>query len=132
MEVVQYDKENHQEHMQSLLNSRNMDKELIYDLPQIGFLIILPNGMPIAAGFLRECESRAAMLDSMITHADAEPLSRDYALDILVHKLIKAASIYNFKQIIAFTKDKNTLIRAYKHGFELLPHSVIALRLPGE
>lgn len=131
MDIVRYDSDStvHQGHMVAMLTSRDMDLELMYDLPETGVLIIKPDGTAIAAGFLRQCESKAVMLDSMITHADAEPMTRDYALDKLVETLVNLGKEYGFSQILAFTMDKNTLVRAHKHGFSLLPHSVIALRL---
>lgn len=121
--------------MKELLMSRDMSLNLMDDLPKLGYIAIEASDsgktIPIAAGFLRLCEGNSVMLDSLITNAKIDSNDRHTILDKLVKRLIKKAKSCGFKQIVAFTKDNNTLVRAETHGFQLLPHSVIVLDLSG-
>ncbi len=97
-------------------------------LPQHG-LIAFEAGIPIAAGFLRCVEGQMAMLDSYITDPLADAALRDIALGRLTAKLIKLAKANNINKLMAFSVDKNTLLRACNHGFSVFPHVFTMLNL---
>lgn len=117
--------------MEILLRSQEMPiKENISKLPKLG-IIIGCKSTPIAAGFLRaiEGDGKTAILDSLITHKDSDSRVRDYILNMLVQKLIELAKDHGITNILAFSTDKNTLLRAQRFGFVELPHQVISLSL---
>lgn len=133
LNIVKYDSDNLMQlaHMETLIESRHMDLSLLKELPKLGYLALDGNTI-VAAGFLRHSESKAVILDSLITNACLPGDTRNFVLDLLVKNLIKLAQVNDYTQIIAMTADKNTLERAMSHGFEVLPHTVIGLRLTGE
>ena len=124
----------HLEQVKYALRSRGMHKEIhdiSIELPQIGY-IVEKDSYAVASGFLRVIEGNVAMLDSLVTHADCTPVDRDTAIDMVVQALISKAKELNIKQIIAFSRDKNTLERSLRHGFVRQDHAFIALDLSGE
>lgn len=100
-------------------------------LPAEGF-IALDGDLPIAAGFLRKCEGGYCMIDSLISNPEQLSEIRHKALDAISEACIELAKAYNFKHIIAFTLDKNVVLRSERHGFRVLPHSIIGLDLISE
>lgn len=119
--------------IETLLHSQGMEvHNNMSRLPKFGITLGLPmTTTPVAAGFLRMIEGskNTAMLDSLITNAHINPDIRNAALDDLVSKLIIWATEHDIINILAFSVDKNTLMRAKRFGFEELPHQLIALTL---
>lgn len=105
-----------------------MDKSLLNDLPEIGFLAFKDN-KPIAAGFIRQCEGDYGLIDSFITNPTALPSHRDEALNLVTKQLVIKAKAMRLKMLTAYTTDENTRVRAEKHEFVKLPHSVMVLDL---
>ena len=99
------------------------------ELPKIGFVIKTKQNGAIAIGFLRICEGNVAMIDSMITNPAINSDIRDKALDFLVHRLIASARRKNIFKIFGYSMDKNTLLRAQKHGFKIVSQTLIALQI---
>lgn len=97
-------------------------------LPESGIMVYSAD-TPIAAGFLRKVEDNSAILDSLITNKDIDAVVRDKALDMLVTELLKVAKGLGITNIIAFSSDPHTLMRAKRFGFAELPHQVISLKL---
>jgi len=114
-------------HIQAWVNKRELKIDL-NTLPKFG-LIALDKGTPMAAGFIREVEGGFGMIDSFITDPEASSALRDEALNRITAKLIKIAKYNKVNQLIAYTVDKNTLVRSLSHGFVQLDHSVMALDL---
>ena len=113
-----------------LLLSRNMADTHANSLPKLG-VIVISGQQTLAAGFLRriEGEDKSAILDSLITNPTLDPDLRNRALDHLVNNLLKLAQANGITNILAFSTDKNTLMRAERFGFVELPHQVITLDL---
>lgn len=131
MEVVEYDKEKHLKHIQDWLVMRDLDMDLSKDIPRIGF-VAYGNREPICAGFLRLVESDYLILDSLITNPHASAQTRNRSIDLVVRELILKAKTLGKLKIIANSVDQNTLERSTKHGFKVMPHTMIALDLRGD
>lgn len=129
MEIKQFSFSDMQ-HAIKLLTSRQMSIGHAADFPKLG-VIVIDNGIPVAMGFLRELESvhNSYILDSLITNSNVTADIRDKALDDVVVELILLAKLNHISGLIAYTSDNNTVTRAVRHGFEVLPHTVISLDL---
>ena len=114
--------------LEELLKARDIPFERYADIPKLG-LIAYKDEVPVVLGFLREVEGGYAMMDSLITNPSIAPEIRNDMIDLLVTELIELAKQNKFKSIIAVSVDKNTIIRSQKHGFILLDHKLISLRL---
>lgn len=117
--------------MYVLLKSRDMHNpnQHIENLPSYG-LMVYSNDVPVAAGFLKMIEGgNSAILDSLITNGDLPAEQRDLALDLLVENILIDAKRLGIKHLLAFSSDKNTLVRATRFGFAQLEHHVITLPL---
>lgn len=114
-----------------LLKSQSMTNPYMHleNLPAYG-LMVYDHDLPVAAGFLKIVEGgKSAILDSLITNGDLPAEQRDLALDLLVENILKDAKALGIKQILAFSSDRNTLVRAQRFGFAQLEHHVITLPL---
>lgn len=116
----------------SWLHKREM-KVPLNDIPKIGFVALL-KGTPIAAGFLRQCEGGHGILDSFVTDPEAPANDRHIAMDMLTNQLVTSARDIDLTQLICFTIDENTLLRAQRHGLVSTPWTMLAMRLltPGK
>ena len=123
-----YNAEQHGSYIADWLMHRDMNGDLIGDLPQIGY-VVSERGEPIAAGFIRRCEGNYSLLDSLITNPTAPGDMRSSAIDVVVEQLIKISKELGLRSLVAHTKDKNTLVRAKRFGFQVLPHTLISLSL---
>lgn len=130
MEIKQFNFSDMQ-HAITLLTSRKMSIGHAADLPRLGVIAIDNANTPIAMGFLRQVESvhNTCLLDSLITNSNVGAEIRDKALDELVSELIVLAKLNHISRILATTSDSNTLARAARFGFQVLPDTVIALDL---
>lgn len=128
MLVIPYNQLSHSIHMEILLKSRDMDPSLVIDLPEYG-LIAFEQGEVVAAGFIRRIEGPYAMLDSYITNAKVLSEVRDLALDRITDKLIKWTASHQITKVISFTADKNTIVRAEKHGLIPMPNHLFQLKV---
>ena len=97
-------------------------------LPKIGYMVMM-NGHPIAAGFLRKVEGGLAQLDGLTSNAYFGSQIRHEGIKLIVDTLIKEAKALKLKGIIATTQDEGILKRAVSLGFYYVPHTVIALKL---
>lgn len=110
------------------LVKRDMPSLPVEDFPAIGFLA-LDGVTPIAAAFIRRLEGGFAQYDGLITNPGATSELRDKANDLVTTEIIKTCKQLGIKALTAYSTDENTLIRAEKHGFRRLPHTMIALGL---
>ncbi len=97
-------------------------------IPKIGYMVLM-NGHPIAAGFLRKLEGGLAHLDGLTSNAYFGSVIRHKAIELVVDTLIKEAKLLKLKGIIATTKDDGILKRAISLGFHVVPDTVISLKL---
>lgn len=127
MYIEVYSATNHKPHIVEWL--QHHDVRMAADsIPETG-MVVLERGTPIAAGFLRRCEGDVAIFDGLVTDPNADSSQRNQALDALVLALIDKAKELKLKGIIAWTRDKNTLMRGLKHGFVSETSTVLALNL---
>ena len=94
------------------------------DMPETGIIAQDAAG-PIACVFLRKCEGGYAQVDGMTSNPERSPQERDAALHMLTRHIEYLAKRQGIRKLIAFSIDKNTLLRSYKHGYVSLPHTVI-------
>lgn len=126
--------EKYQIYHRSFLNRWIDDRELDLDtenLPEVGF-IGLHNDMPVAAGFLRQCENNLVIIDSLITDPFELAQVRNKVLDILTDHLLCECKKMGFKKVMALSEDNNTIYRAKKHGFQMRPYTVLTLSVRGD
>ncbi len=110
------------------LSARGLDTKLIDELPAIGF-VAYEDSLPVAAGFLRECEGGSAMADSFITDPIASKASRNAGMNLVLDAVIQEAKRLKFTTLIGFTQDENTRLRSQRHGFEESPHTIVVLNV---
>lgn len=130
MRVVEF-KDRHVHFVSEWLLKRSLSAELSLDLPAVGF-IALEDESAIAAGFLRQVEGDYLIVDSLISNPSQAPEARNAAIDLIVLELIKMAKFMGISKIFANSTDINTLERAKKHGFKLLPNVMMSLDLRKE
>lgn len=116
MKIIPYERQIHENYIEKMLISRFMASYLIQDLPEHG-LIALQDDTPIAVGFIRQIEGPYAMLDSYLSNSEADPEIRDRALNLITRKLLDWARIGGVRNVLAFSADPNTVLRAEAHGF---------------
>lgn len=125
MQIEQFDHDAHTGILKEWLKAHDMDvEENIQELPYLGFIAHSDNDY-ICAGFLRRTEGHSALLDSLITNPSQPGELRSEAIDLVVKELFKTARELKLKRLIAYSLDKNTLMRSEKHGFKRSPHTVI-------
>lgn len=105
------------------------------EIPKYGFMAYYTDAetkrtKAVAAGFIRMCEGGVGQVDGFCTDPDVDPEIRHICLDVLLNHIINTAKASGVFQLMAFTEDSNTLIRAMKHGFKLIPKgAVVSMRL---
>lgn len=128
MKVIPYIYENHRNALQRMFQAHEMPKQMVYQLPDVGFIAMEKN-MVIAAGFLRQIEGDLlCIFDGLISNPEATSEQRNLALNLVIIALQKKAKFFNFKRILAWTRDKNTLVRAEKLGFEKTEDQLLIYR----
>lgn len=112
----------------SWLSKRGLDHWPKSELPALGYMVY-SNYIPVAAGFLRECEGNVAIFDSLVADPDCRFEIRDSCIDLLVKHMLRAAREKGFKKILGYSVNKRTLERSLNHGFATQPHTVISISL---
>lgn len=121
----------HYTYVSQWLSARNLAIPPKDEMPEIG--VVCYNGaVAVSLGSLRRIEGGFAYLDGLVTNPECLPEVRDKANDMVVSALISKAKDLKIKTIIAYSQDKNTLVRSNKHGFVQLPHVLIAKSLRDE
>lgn len=118
--VASYD----EQHVRFWLEQRHMPETLLAELPLLG-VIAYRGTRAIAAGFLRTVEGNFAMIDSLISNPDAVGAVRSAALDAVISQLIDLAKELGIKSLISTSRDYNTVKRAERHGFIVVPDQVV-------
>lgn len=101
------------------------------ELPKLGY-VVYSNHIPVAAGFIRNCEGGIALFDSLIADPECNSEIRDECLDALVSHILRTAKEEGFIRMLAYTLNNRTLERSKNHGFSLQPHSVISVSFQKE
>lgn len=128
MRVIKYERADHLAAICKLLEKRGLNITLSLDLPKIGVLVT-NHDLILAAGFIRRCEGDTGIFDSFITDPEAAAADRNLALDLITTELIEIAREQHLTSLIAYSIDKNTLVRSLRHGFEHSPYTVITKNL---
>lgn len=97
-------------------------------LPKIGCVALL-NNRPVAAGFLRKIEGKMGMIDGLTSNAFLGSIIRHQGLSLVVDYLILEAKELGIEEIIATTSDESVVKRAESIGFQVIPHTIIGLKL---
>lgn len=106
----------HIKHLQAWMLARDIqlpENELI---PDFG-LVYYHDNSPAAMAFLRKTEG-FAILDNLITNPVLSPIVRDKAVDEVVSAILHEADRQELSKVVAWSKDKNTLERSKRYGFE--------------
>jgi hypothetical protein len=112
----------------SWLAYRGMSEENPELIPEIGF-IAYKEGIPVCAGFLRKCEGKIGILDSLVTNPKVNLFTRHLAINKIVRRVIQAARDQGYLKVLAFSTDKGTIKRSVWHEFEEKPHTLLSLDL---
>lgn len=87
------------------------------------------DGIAIAFAALTILDGFKGILEALCTNPSSSPTQRDQAIDALVSKILLESRKLGLDGLIAWTKDKNTLVRSKKFGFVEVPEQLIALNL---
>lgn len=132
MVVIDFNFNKHSEHIEAWLIGHKMNPRLFLETPDSGSIVYDDEGF-IAAGFLRHQEAcHDLFLDGLIANPESSGKRRYRAIDAVVEHLIQKAKRAGARKILAYSKDAGTLKRSLRHGFQVLPHVMIALNLKGE
>jgi hypothetical protein len=71
----------------------------------------------VAALFLYGTDSSVAMLEGLVTNAQAEPTARNRAINEMIIKLLDQARELGFTKVIGLTQDPGTFKRVQQLGF---------------
>lgn len=107
-----------------ILKKRELRLSLIEELPQIGYVVYEEDHF-VAAGFLRKCEGQFGMFDSYVTNPNMPAVIRNQALEMIMKRLLKTSRELRLKQLVGFSLDANTILRAVNHGFAVTEHKVL-------
>lgn len=110
--------------LDSFYIKRNLEVPPRDEQPKLGGIVFI-NDTPISIMFLRQVEGNYVQMDGLITNKDCSKDERSKANDFISTNLLRVAKEHNFRGIISYTVDKNTITRACKLGFSLLNHRVI-------
>lgn len=116
------------QHIKSWLGARDLPASYADDIPSIGFSVFDEDQM-IAAGFIRHCEGNHGLIDGLITNPNVPGDIRDSALNLLLSHIVRVGTQMHLKSLIGHSKDKNTVLRAGRHGFQEMPHVLLSLNL---
>ncbi len=79
----------------------------------------------VAAIGLRFIDNTYWLIDSMVTNPYASSATRHKALDSLYQAIFKCIEAKGIFGLIGFTVHADALERAKRHGFKVLPHTVL-------
>ncbi len=79
----------------------------------------------VAAMGLRFIDEQYALIDSMVTNPHCSSSVRHKALDSLYNHIFKCIDSMGISSLIGFTVHGDALERAKRHGFKVLPHTVL-------
>jgi len=112
--------------IQDWAKARNHGVPEEHDMPALGAVAFV-NGAPIAVGHIRRVEGGYGQIDGFITNPHADPEMRNKALDVLLTHLLREAESKCRRGILSFSRDKNTIARAERHGFTRMPKEFVLL-----
>lgn len=115
-------------HLKEWLEKRNLNTEVVNELPEHGYLVV-ENNQAICAGFIRQVEGGYGLIDSFISNPEMIAMKRHEGLNLLIDQLLSDALKRGMKQVLATTTDAHTIERALSRGFEKLPHTTIAKKV---
>lgn len=113
------------------LKARDHTPIIQSELPDIGYIAFSSN-IPVAVGFLRKVEGSLGMIDSMSSNPVIEKIKRDEGLDLVTKTLVFHAKRLKMNTIFAHTKLDCIVERSKKHGFFIIPRTLIAIKLEDE
>ena len=82
----------------------------------------------VAAVFLYTTNSKIAYLECMICNPDVDKSITDKALNNLTELAAEAARQMGYKALMATATNKNVIIRAIKHGFQVEPGHTLLVK----
>jgi hypothetical protein len=80
---------------------------------------------PVAVAFLRQSEGGVGILEGLATNPDASGSDRNNAIDCLIEMIVLAAEKLEIRYLLSYSRDKSTLERSKKHGFDVVPQTLI-------
>ncbi len=120
--VEVYTRENHLDLLDSWLLKRGLPKSK--NLPALGF-VIFEGERPVSMAFIRSVEGGLGICDGLCTNPEIPGPIRAASNDRMIDILISAARLKGMSSLVAWSVDSNTLERAYRHGFNKLPNTLI-------
>lgn len=103
-------------HLNDWLRAREHKPSEMSDLPAVGF-VASDGDFRIATCFLRRCEGNYGILDGLATNPEASSELRNAAIDAVVSAICDEAKQREITNLVAWTIDKGTLERSFRHGF---------------
>lgn len=125
MRVVAFNLE-HLEWLQLWLRENGAYPPALTHLPEISAVAEI-KGIPTAMGFIRKVEGGYGIVDGLASNPMQSAQDRDDALNAVLESLMDTADGQGMI-LMAWVKDKNTLMRSERHGFKPLPGVTLIIR----
>ena len=125
LQVIEFNSDLHLSIVNQWLHRIDSYQMNAHNIPKIGFIVTYTDDF-VAVAFLRMVEGGFAQLDGLATNSHMPAHLRDQAIDLVVEKVLNVADGLKITSVIANTKDYNTLLRSFRHGFVQLPQTLIA------
>lgn len=110
------------------LLARGMRAREMSELPSIGFTIS-DGDYRIATCFLRRCEGNFGIIDGLASNPEADSELRHAALDAAINMVVEEAKQREITHLIAWSVDKGTQERAFRHGFKESKQTILTKEL---
>lgn len=110
------------------LRLRGLRPREMSELPSIGF-VVSEGDYRIATCFLRRCEGNFGIVDGLASNPEADSTLRHAALDVAIQMVTEEAKQREITHLIAWSVDKGTLERAFRHGFQESKQTILTRNL---
>lgn len=109
---------------------RGLTQVSLSEMPSVG-IIAKESYKAIAMGFIRQCEGRVGILDSIITDPDATSELRHEALDQIFNQVQELAKAMGLLMLMGTSVDAGTIERSKKVGFVESEAKLMVLKIEG-
>lgn len=110
------------------LGDRVLPEIFLDNLPKAGLMVFHQN-TPVGVVFLRMVEGGKGMLDGFLADPSIPHKVRKLALDQLIADVVKLACDSELTGVFGLTTNKRVVERAKNHGFSVLDHKLVSMRL---
>lgn len=128
MEAVKFDLNSHLPIINKWRLAYDLQPIMESSTPKLGY-ITYKEGKPLAAVFIRLVEGGYGQMDGLIRDKSLSKEEASVALDLCVNKAIESAKEAGISGLMAYTRDRTTMERSFKHGWVKLDQAIIVMDL---